>query len=162
MKSLMLTLGLFAGVLGAAAGVGIYTFIYARGASYLTSDPAACANCHIMRDHYDGWAKSTHHAVAGCNDCHTPSGLAPKYMTKGANGFWHSFAFTTGNFPEPLRIKPHNRAITEYACRRCHQEIVEAIEGPHRELAEQPSCVRCHTAVGHPSGPGYPLNVHLR
>ena len=49
-------------------------------------------------------------------------------MTKAANGFWHSFALTTGRFPEPLRIKPHNRAITEEACRRCHAEIVEAID----------------------------------
>jgi len=30
---------------GAACGVGGYAFIYARGASYLTDDPAACANC---------------------------------------------------------------------------------------------------------------------
>jgi nitrite reductase (cytochrome c-552) len=23
-------------------------------------DPAACANCHIMREHYSGWSKSSH------------------------------------------------------------------------------------------------------
>lgn len=37
-------------VLGAAMGlaldVGAYTFVYAKGASYLTNDPKACVNCH--------------------------------------------------------------------------------------------------------------------
>ena len=134
--------------IGLAAGIGGYTFIYAKGASYLTNNPAACANCHIMSEHYDGWIKSSHRSVASCNDCHTPPGLIAKYATKASNGFWHSFAFTSGRYPDPLRIKPHNREITERACRKCHQEIVEAIEGPHNERAEL-SCIRCHSSVGH-------------
>ena len=40
---------------GVALGVGGYTFVYARGASYLTNDPAACVNCHVMREHPDGF-----------------------------------------------------------------------------------------------------------
>jgi cytochrome c nitrite reductase small subunit len=136
--------------LGLAAGVGGYTFVYARGASYLTNDPEACANCHVMREHFDGWVKSSHRAVAVCNDCHTPHALVPKYLTKTSNGFWHSFAFTTGRFPEPLRIKPHNRDIAERACRRCHQEIVEAIDARHRPGAPL-SCIGCHHSVGHPA-----------
>src|SRR5215216_4492770 len=115
--------------IGLAIGVGGYTFIYAKGYSYMTNDPAACANCHIMQDHYNAWQRSSHHAVAVCNDCHTPPGFVAKYATKASNGFWHSFGFTTGRFPEPLRIKPHNREVTEAACRKCHQEIVVAIEG---------------------------------
>ena len=58
--------------IGLIAGLGMYTFIYAKGASYLTNNPAACANCHIMQEHYDGWVKASHRSVAGCNDCHTP------------------------------------------------------------------------------------------
>ena len=141
--------GLVLGIgLGWIVGIGGYTFIYAKGYSYLTNDPASCANCHIMQDHYDGWIKSSHRSVATCNDCHTPPGTIAKYATKAANGFWHSFAFTTGRFPEPLRIKAHNREITEQACRKCHQEIVDAIEGAHAE-AEPLSCLRCHGSVGH-------------
>jgi cytochrome c nitrite reductase small subunit len=136
-----------AAAIGLAIGVGGYTFLYAKGSSYLTDNPAACANCHIMREHYDGWTKSSHRTVAVCNDCHTPAGFVSKYTTKAANGFWHSFAFTTGRFPEPLRIKPHNREITEQACRTCHRDIVEAIEGPHESATL--SCVRCHSSVGH-------------
>ena len=136
--------------IGLIIGVGGYTFIYAKGYSYLSNDPAACANCHIMQGHYDAWLKSSHRSVATCNDCHTPAGFFGKYATKASNGFWHSFAFTSGRFPEPLRIKPHNREIVEQACRKCHQEIVEAIEGPHEVSdREKLSCVRCHNSVGH-------------
>lgn len=134
--------------IGFVIGLGGYTFLYAKGSSYLTNDPAACANCHIMLEHYDAWIKSSHRAVAVCNDCHTPSGFLAKYAVKASNGFWHSFAFTTGRFPEPLRIKARNREVTEQACRNCHQDIVEAIEGRHRTTARL-SCVRCHNSVGH-------------
>jgi cytochrome c nitrite reductase small subunit len=134
--------------IGLAVGVGGYTFVYAKGASYLTNDPAACANCHIMREYYDAWLKSSHRAVAVCNDCHTPPGVVAKYATKAANGFRHSLAFTTGRFPEPLQITPHNRKITEIACRTCHQDIVETIEATHH-LSGTLECVRCHSSVGH-------------
>lgn len=134
-------------LVGLAAGVGAYTFIYARGSSYLTDDPAACANCHIMREHYGAWVKSSHHGVAVCNDCHTPTGFAGKYTTKASNGFWHSFAFTTGRFPEPLQIKPKNLEIADEACRKCHEEIVHAIEMSHDN--DGVFCIRCHRSVGH-------------
>lgn len=134
--------------IGLAVGVGAFTFVYAKGASYLTNDSRACANCHVMNEQYDGWTKSSHRAVASCNDCHTPPGLIPKYATKASNGFWHSFAFTTGRFHEPIRIKPRNHDVTERACRKCHAEIVDAIDrfhAPGREL----SCIACHRSVGH-------------
>ncbi len=143
LQSIILGIGL-----GVIVGIGGYTFIYAKGYSYLTNDPASCANCHVMQDHYDGWIKSSHRSVATCNDCHTPPGAIAKYATKASNGFWHSFAFTTGRFPEPLRIKTHNREVTEQACRKCHQEIVDAIEGQHAG-AQELSCLRCHGSVGH-------------
>lgn len=146
-------------VIGAAIGIGAYTFVYAKGASYLSNDPAVCANCHIMDEHYAAWLKSSHGKVAGCNDCHTPKGLIGKYATKASNGFWHSFAFTTGDFPDPLRIKPHNHEITENACRKCHQPITEQIDAPgagpgatspHYEIGgDAISCTRCHRYVGH-------------
>lgn len=139
---------LLGALIGLAAGVGGYTFVYAKGASYLTNDPAACANCHVMDPYYDQWNASPHRAVAVCNDCHTPPGLVPKYLTKASNGFWHSYAFTTGDFHEPLRIKPGNREVTEKACRKCHAALTVAIEGPHRPGQEM-ACTRCHWDVGH-------------
>lgn len=145
-------------LLGVAAGVGGFTFVYARGYSYLTDDPRACVNCHVMNEQYDGWVKSSHREVAACNDCHTPPGVVGKYAVKARNGFWHSFYFTTGTFPEPIQITPHNRAVTQQACRKCHQSIVEAIE-PHaaaparlatrRRAQGELDCIRCHRDVGH-------------
>jgi cytochrome c nitrite reductase small subunit len=135
-------------VLGTLIGLGGYTFVYAKGYSYVTNDPAACANCHVMENHFSAWTKSSHRAVAVCNDCHTPPGLVPKYATKALNGWNHSLAFTTGRFPEPIQITPRNTAVTEQACRKCHHEIVSAIEGPHPET-NRLSCIRCHATVGH-------------
>lgn len=135
-------------LVGIAIGINIYTFIYAKGYSYLLNDPGACANCHIMNEQYDGWIKSSHRAVATCNDCHTPANFVGKYVSKASNGFWHSFAFTSGQFPEPIKIKPHNRKITEQACLKCHQDVVDAIEGTY-DQSEQVSCLRCHNSVGH-------------
>jgi cytochrome c nitrite reductase small subunit len=134
--------------IGIVIGLGGYTFLYAKGASYLTDNPRACANCHIMQEQYDGWIKASHRAAAACNDCHTPRGFFAKYAAKASNGFWHSFAFTTGRFPEPLRIGTRNRAITEQACRTCHRHIVDAIEGPHTNGTKL-SCIRCHSEAGH-------------
>lgn len=141
--------GVIVGVaVGCVIGLGGYTFLYARGSSYLTDNPAACANCHIMQEQYNGWIKSSHRGAAACNDCHTPAAFVPKYLTKASNGFWHSFAFTTGYFPEPIRIGARNLAISEGACRTCHRRIVDAIEGPHHGESRL-SCIRCHREVGH-------------
>lgn len=134
---------------GGTAGLGGYTFVYAKGASYLGNDPKSCANCHVMQDHLDAWVKSSHRSVATCNDCHTPPGLIPKYFTKADHGFFHSLAFTTGNFHEPIQMKARSRAVTEDACRKCHQDTVHDIEAltPPQDLL---SCIRCHSGVGHP------------
>ena len=137
-----------ASLIGILTAVGGYTFIYAKGYSYMTHDSAACANCHVMENHYRAWMKSSHRAVAMCNDCHTPPGLLPKYTTKAINGFNHSLAFTTGRFPEPLRITARNEGVTEQACRYCHAAVVDAIEGPHPQR-DRLSCIRCHSTVGH-------------
>ena len=140
---------LLAVLVGLFVGLGMYTFVYAKGYSYLTNDPAACANCHVMRDHYEAWEKASHRAVAVCNDCHTPAGLVPKYVTKARNGFWHSFYFTMGGYPDPLRITDRNFDVTEHACRKCHEEMTASIDATQHHGETSMSCVRCHSTVGH-------------
>ena len=156
--------------IGLAAGLGAFTFVYAKGASYLSTDAASCANCHIMQEHYAAWLKSSHRHVAKCADCHMPHDPLGKYAAKASNGFWHSLAFTTGRYPDPLQIKVHNREITEATCRDCHGAIVDAIDasavggvppppgeedrpsvhdGPIVAGGGEFSCIRCHTYVGH-------------
>jgi cytochrome c nitrite reductase small subunit len=72
-----------------------------------------------------------------------------KYLTKASNGWHHSYAFTTGDFHEPIRITEHNREITEKACRKCHEDIVRMIDTHHASEDSRLDCIRCHSDVGH-------------
>ncbi len=133
---------------GMLAGIGAFTFGYGQGASYMSDDPMVCANCHIMQDHYDSWAKSSHHHVAICNDCHLPQDFFGKWFTKADNGFFHSLAFTTGQFPEPIQIKARNRRVTQNACLHCHGDFVHPML-PAERGGDMLLCVHCHSEVGH-------------
>jgi cytochrome c nitrite reductase small subunit len=137
-----------AALAGAIIGLGAFTFNYAQGFSYLSTDPAACINCHIMREQWDGWNNGSHKAVATCNDCHTPhNNIVSKYAVKAINGFRHSYAFTTGDFAEPIRITAMNRDVTQHACLYCHGELTTAIS--HANSNEPTDCLTCHEGVGH-------------
>jgi cytochrome c nitrite reductase small subunit len=129
--------------------VGGYTFYYGQGFSYLSNDPKACVNCHIMREQYDGWQKASHHAHATCNDCHVPHDLIGKYTTKALNGYHHSKGFTFQDFQEPIRIKPANAAVLNKNCLHCHGEFVREITAHRVVKDEELYCVRCHASVGH-------------
>ena len=139
-------------LVGSAAGLGTYTVGYADTFSYLSNDPNACANCHVMKGHLDAWTKSSHGKFAGCNDCHAPhDNVVNKYYCKARNGFFHSLAFTTGNFPDNLRINDYNRNVTENACRHCHAPMVHEIDtmASSGSGADALSCIQCHSTVGH-------------
>jgi cytochrome c nitrite reductase small subunit len=134
---------LAAALAGLAVGIGGYAFAYAKGTSYLGNDPATCANCHVMNSQYDGWQSSSHHGIATCNDCHTPSGVG-KYLTKATNGYHHSMAFTVGGFPDVIRARAESRAVIEGQCRACHADLVQSMTA-----GGEVSCIRCHDSVGH-------------
>jgi len=137
-------------MVGVALGISSYTFQYANGLSYLSNDPKACVNCHIMQDQYNGWRKSSHHAVAVCNDCHVPHDFVGKYVAKGLNGYHHSRAFTLQDFHEPIMIGPRNAQILQDNCVRCHGDLVSSIA--HKtDQANMGAikCVQCHREVGH-------------
>ena len=143
---LMTSLAALTGVL---AGVGTYTFDYAEGFSYFSTDPAACANCHIMRPQYESWSRSGHHHVAGCVDCHLPQDFVPKYIAKAENGWNHSYAFTFQNFHEPIQITPKNARILQDNCVRCHGDFVHEIVAGSKTAEGGVQCVQCHARVGH-------------
>jgi cytochrome c nitrite reductase small subunit len=134
---------LLTAAIGTVAGLGGYTFVYAKGTSYMGNDPATCGNCHVMQRHLEGWQNASHHAVATCNDCHTPANPVTKYIVKAANGFHHSYAFTSGDYPTNIRARESTRAVIEGQCRHCHADVVTAMGGP------DVSCIRCHESVGH-------------
>jgi cytochrome c nitrite reductase small subunit len=137
---------LLCGLLGALAGAGGFTFREGEGLAYLGNESKTCANCHVMRDHYDGWQKASHHAHATCNDCHVPHAVIPKYLTKGENGFEHSKAFTLQDFHEPIMIKPKSARIVQANCVRCHAGITSEMLG---RAGDEAACARCHARVGH-------------
>ena len=136
------------GMSGGIVGLCGFTFNHAAGFSYLSDDPQACANCHVMREVYEGWYKASHRAVAVCNDCHTPhSSFFAKYAIKALNGFNHSKAFTLNDFSEPMRITALNRAVAQGSCLDCHGEMVALIA--HKEGKLPTDCLSCHAGVGH-------------
>lgn len=141
-------------LIGAATGLGLFTFGYADGASYMTNDPQACVNCHVMRPQFDAWVKSSHSKFATCNDCHAPHNFVGKYYCKSRNGFFHSLAFTTGDFPDNIQMHDYNKGVVEENCRYCHSELTHGIDPQPDEggKVESLSCIRCHSTVGHDTG----------
>ena len=132
-----------------AAGLGAYTFDYAEGASYLSSDPSACVNCHIMQPQYDSWERASHRAVAGCVDCHLPAEGLGKWIAKASNGYHHSKAFTLQDFAEPIRITRRNAEILQDNCLRCHGPLLHDQVAGVTTADDALSCVHCHATVGH-------------
>lgn len=153
-----LVLAALAGIL---LGVSGFTFKYAAGLSYLSSDPKACVNCHIMNDQFDAWRKGPHHAAATCYDCHLPTTFPEKYLAKARNGYHHSVGFTlqppssTGApgeklfFEEPIRIKAANSQILQDNCLRCHGDLVHDVVRGSTWADGAIRCVHCHRGVGH-------------
>lgn len=134
---------------GVCVGLALFTANYAGATSYLSSDPKACINCHVMREEYDAWLKGAHHAQT-CNDCHVPVDLLGKYATKVEHGWRHSKGFTLQDFHEPIRITQSSLDVVQANCVRCHDSLVSGISAAHVADGETEfGCVHCHGGVGH-------------
>jgi cytochrome c nitrite reductase small subunit len=138
----------FAAMIGAFVGIGLFTFGYGEGHAYLSNDPAACTNCHIMQPQYTSWLNSSHQSHATCNDCHLPNAFANRWIAKGDNGFFHSWAFTFQDFHEPIQIKARNLRILQNNCVACHETMVTHLL-PETLQGEGITCFGCHQSVGH-------------
>lgn len=139
----------FALCIGVAIGLGAHTFRYAKGLSYFSKDPAACANCHIMQSQYDSWQKSSHSTSARCIDCHLPSSFLAKYVAKGENGWRHSKEFTLQTFAEPIQLKPRSREILLENCANCHGALTAEMRLASQQHDTSSDCLHCHSTVGH-------------
>ena len=135
--------------LGMLGGLGIFTFQYAEGLSYFSTDPAVCRNCHIMNDHFDSWRQAGHRNAAGCVDCHLPQTFVAKYLAKAENGYYHAKGFTLQDFHEPIRIKDSNSQILQDNCLRCHGDLVHQLVRGSTWAEGAIRCVNCHRGVGH-------------
>ena len=155
-RSITLASLLAATALGVMVGLGAYTFHEAKGTSYLSNDPQACINCHIMNEQYDGWLHGPHGRVTTCNDCHVPHDVVGKYLTKAEHGWRHSKAFTLNDFHEPIQITPSSLEVVLNNCVRCHQSMVDSVTShaasyPTISEPAATNCVQCHAHVAHGS-----------
>ncbi|MEP6654500.1 MAG: cytochrome c nitrite reductase small subunit [Myxococcales bacterium] len=138
-----------AAMIGGVVGLGLFTFRYAEGLSYFSTEPKACANCHVMNDQYASWSKGPHHGTATCVECHLPHDFLAKYVAKAENGYHHSKGFTLEDFHEPIMIKAKNAAILQHACVRCHGAFVHDVVAGSKSADSDVTCVHCHRAAGH-------------
>jgi cytochrome c nitrite reductase small subunit len=138
-----------AAMVGVLMGAGAFTFDYGEGTSYFSTNPAGCANCHVMQPQYDSWQKASHHTVAKCVDCHLPHDFVGKYLAKADNGFWHSYGFTFQNFHEPIQMRQVNHRVLQNNCMSCHQDMVHNLVAGSTTDQDAVSCVHCHADVGH-------------
>lgn len=134
---------------GVFAGLGLTTVHVSRAASYMTDDPEACVNCHVMTVQYATWQRSSHANVATCNDCHVPhTNVLEKYAFKARDGAYHSTIFTLRLEPQAITMSSAAIPVVEANCRRCHAELVSEVhlrqwqEGDNR-------CWDCHREVPH-------------
>lgn len=140
-----------AGLVGVLVGIAVFTFGYAGGLGYFGHESETCNQCHSMNEHYEAWQRGPHHTVATCQDCHAPhDDLVAWAINEADNGFWHSVKFTTGQYPENIKIREVNRVVVEESCRKCHGEFTSNIEYIHGDRdTHTVSCVKCHSQVGH-------------
>lgn len=147
--------------LGVLIGLGAFTMHYAEGLSYFSTDPRACANCHIMQPQFDSWQKASHHGVATCVNCHLPRDFVAKYIAKAENGYYHSKGFTLQDFHEPIQIKAANAEILQENCLACHGDLTRDMVHGTAQGSDSVQCVHCHAGVGHGEkvGLGGPANL---
>ena len=143
----LLQVGIY-GLAGVALGMAVVLVRIANAASYLSDDPQACINCHVMTDAYASWQRGSHGQAAVCIDCHVPhSSIAAKYAYKARDGLKHSYVFTMGRAPQVLGLSARAVPVVQANCVRCHSHQVMMIETAWRgHLALAPQSPR-----GHPS-----------
>jgi cytochrome c nitrite reductase small subunit len=134
-------------MLGALVGLLVYVARISEAASYLSDDPNACINCHIMFPEYATWEHSSHGRVTVCNDCHVPHhSLVAKYYFKAKDGLRHSALFTLRRERQVIQAIPESREVIQENCVRCHEKVVENVGlSPHGNFER--SCVDCHREV---------------
>lgn len=134
---------------GVFVGLSGYVFHLSEAASYLSDDPTACINCHIMTPQYATWRHSSHARVTTCNDCHVPhDSAARKYWFKMKDGARHSFLFTFRMEPQVIRATRESHEVIQENCVRCHGDLVGNARTPIGHDFDR-ACMDCHREVPH-------------
>lgn len=141
------------GVLVGGGGLFLYLL---RAHTYLTDDPAACVNCHIMGPYYATWFHSSHGRDATCNDCHVPQeNFVKKWAFKGKDGTRHIAVFVTRGEKQVLRANDQSAQVIMNNCIRCHTQLNTEFVSAGRvdfmmsKVGEGKACWDCHRNSGH-------------
>ena len=140
---------------GVLIGVGVFIAQISNATSYLSSDPQACINCHVMHPQYATWQRSSHSEVTTCIDCHVPhDNIFNKYRFKASDGMRHATIFTMRTEPQVIRIKEEGAAAVQANCVRCHTSVLQDIsihDITYEDVMEGRGklCWDCHREVPH-------------
>ncbi len=141
--------------------MGIFTGIFflvlhiSRATSYLSDDPKACINCHVMYPQYASWTKGSHANAATCSDCHVPhENFIRQYYFKASDGLRHATFFTMRWEPQTIQIKQAGINVVQDNCIRCHLDLVDMtslveMSGKMAARNEGKLCWDCHRETPH-------------
>lgn len=141
---------------GVLVGLVVLVLHVANATSYLSDNPRACINCHVMTAEYASWEKSSHARVATCNDCHVPQdNFFRTYAFKASDGIRHAAMFTFRLEPQVIKIKEAGINVVQENCIRCHQNLVHRswlirnVSLDMKENEEGKFCWDCHRETPH-------------
>ncbi len=128
-----------------------------KALSYLSTDPKACINCHVMHTQYATWQHSSHAQRATCVDCHLPqNSLIDKYTAKTRDGWNHAFAFTANTFAQNIAISDNAASRVQKNCIGCHATLTATLinnQDRYHDFTNTPQterkCWDCHRDVPH-------------
>jgi cytochrome c nitrite reductase small subunit len=141
---------------GVIAGLSVYIIYMSRAHSYLSDDPSACINCHVMIPYYQSWSRSSHTHWTNCNDCHIPqNNVFSKYTFKLKDGVYHSAVFTIKGESQAIRPTKSSYNVIMKNCIRCHTQLntefvkTGMITYSEAKKGKGKPCWDCHTQVPH-------------
>ncbi|MEM1137088.1 MAG: cytochrome c nitrite reductase small subunit [Bacteroidota bacterium] len=142
-------------LLGAVVGLAFYMVNAANVTSYLTDNPRACINCHVMTTEYITWNHSAHREVATCNDCHVPhENVLKQYAFKAKDGLYHATIYTLRAEPQAIIMHEAGREVVQNNCIRCHAgQVIDtkttAFTASHTKDRLDRTCWECHRETPH-------------
>lgn len=149
------------GVTGLIVGLSFVAFRTSNAASYMSDDPRACINCHVMTPYYASWERSSHRKVATCNDCHVPHDTTlRKLWFKATDGLRHATLFTLAKYPQTLRLNPAAVPVVQRNCVRCHSHQVMRTKMGSSQFERL--CWDCHRGVPHGRTQSLSATPHVR
>ncbi|NKQ41271.1 MAG: cytochrome c nitrite reductase small subunit [Sulfurovum sp.] len=147
-----------------------YLAYISKAWSYLSKDPKACINCHVMNTQYATWQHSAHgNAGITCVECHLPTdGFVKKYTAKAIDGWNHTVAFTMNTYKHAIEMSDDGARRVQENCISCHASITSTLvnNADNYHNFDQPyvengrKCWDCHKGTPHGKVRGITTTPH--